>query len=133
MLSRKYTILNNYSINFVWCSRQDLNPQPFGPKGRPEIVASSTFRIIFYHKISYQKSLNPFIYRHFNHLTLSNDIIQYFPLKIQYKTPHLQKSCIFLAKICSNCIKNILFMILWNIGKFSYDNKRFKQKTNWNK
>ena len=80
---------------------EGFEPSKIDPKGRPKNVASSTFHIIFYHKIPYPKTLNPFIYRHFNHLTLSNDIIQYKRDKIQHKTPHLQKSCIFLAKICS--------------------------------
>ena len=81
---------------------EGLEPSIMVPKGRPENAKSSTFRIIFYHKISYQKSLNPFIFQHFRHFFLSNNTIQYFPLKIQYKTPHLQKFCIFLAKICNN-------------------------------
>ena len=84
-----------------------IEPESMVPKGRPKNVASSTFHIIFYHKIPYPKTLNPFIYRHFNHLILSNDIIQYKRDKIQHKTPHLQKFCIFLAKICSSNTKSL--------------------------
>ncbi len=85
-----------------WCTTRDSNPQHLVPKKLKPIAKSSTFRIIFYHKISYQKKLNPFIYRHFIHFISSNNIIQYFSLKIQHKTALLQKSCIFLAKICSS-------------------------------
>ena len=79
-----------------------IEPESMVPKKLKPIAKSSTFRIIFYHKISYKKSFNPFIYQHFRHFILSNKIIQYKHLKIQHKTPHLQKSCIFLAKICNN-------------------------------
>lgn len=81
---------------------EGLEPSIIDPKKLKPFVASSTFRIIFYHKISYQKSLNLFIYRHFNHFILSNNIIQYKHEKIQHKTAHLQKSCIILTKICSS-------------------------------
>ena len=77
---------------------EGLEPSIIDPKGRPKNVASSNFRIIFYHKISYKKSLKPFICQHF---ISSNNIIQYKHEKIQHKTAHLQKFCIFPAKICN--------------------------------
>ena len=83
-----------------------------GPEGATWNVTSSTFRIIFYHKISYQKSLNPFICQHFSHFISSNNIIQYKHEKIQHKTPRLQKSCIFLAKIC-NILSYVNLFFKW--------------------
>ena len=84
--------------NFLWGLS---NPKICVPKKLKPIAKSSTFCIIFYHKIPYLKSLNPFIFQHFRHFILSNNIMQYKHEKIQHKTPHLQKSCIFLAKICN--------------------------------
>ena len=77
---------------------EGLEPSIIDPKKLKPFVASSSFCIIFYHKISYQKSLNPFIYRHFNYLTLSNNTIQYKHDKIQHKTPHLRNFAFFLQK-----------------------------------
>ena len=100
---------------------EGLEPSIIDPKGRPKNVASSIYYIIFYHKIPYPKTLNPFIYRHFNHLTLSNDIIQYKHEKIQHKTLHLQKSCIFVAKICHKLAyfykKEVGFTLALNKGE----------------
>ena len=110
----------NLSASQILARLEGLEPSIIDPKGRPKNVASSTFHIIFYHKIPYPKTLNPFIYRHFNHFILSNNIIQYKRDKIQHKTPHLQKSCIFLAKICSSgfIIQTLLIChkcFLWNL------------------
>ncbi len=77
---------------------EGLEPSIIDPKGRPENAKSSTFRIIFYHKISYQKSLNPFIFQHFRHFFLSNNTIQYFHLKIQHKHPVCKSLAFFLQK-----------------------------------
>ena len=84
---------------YIMALPSGFEPELMVPKGRPENAKSSTFHIIFYHKILYQKSLNSFIFQHFNHFILSNNIIQYKHEKIQHKTPLLQRSCIFIAKI----------------------------------
>lgn len=97
----------NLSASQILARLEGLEPSIIDPKKLKPIVASSSYCIIFYHKISYQKSLNPFIYRHFNYLTLSNNTIQYKHEKIQHKTTHLQKSCIFPAKICSSNTKSL--------------------------
>ena len=81
-----------------WCTTRDSNPQHLVPKKLKPIAKSSTFRIIFYHKISYQKSLNPFIFQHFRHFFLSNNTIQYFHLKIQHKHPVCKSLAFFLQK-----------------------------------
>ena len=105
---------------YIMALPSGFEPELMVPKGRPENAKSSTFRIIFYHKISYKKSLNPLIYRHFIYFILLNNIIQYKRDKIQHKTHHLQKSCIFLAKICSSgfIIQTLLIChkcFLWNL------------------
>ena len=101
LISTSTFLSSFFFLIFLWCSTRDSNPQPLVPKKLKPFIASSTFRIIFYHKISCQKSLNPFIFQHFRHFILSNNNMQYKHEKIQHKTPHLQKSCIFPAKICS--------------------------------
>ena len=106
-LSEKATLFKlvlkmSRSAVFSLVHLEGLEPSIIDPKKLKPFVASSTFRIIFYHKIPYQKTLNPFIYRHFSHFILSNNNMQYKHAKIQHKTAHLQKSCIFLAKICSS-------------------------------
>ena len=71
----KLVLKMSKSAVFSLVHLEGLEPSIIDPKGRPENAKSSTFHIIFYHKISYQKSLNPFIYRHFDYLTLSNNTI----------------------------------------------------------
>ena len=102
LISTSTFLSSFFFLIFVLVLLSGFEPELMVPKGRPKNVASSTFHIIFYHKIPYPKTLNSFIYRHFNHFILSNNIIQYKRDKIQHKTPHLQKFCIFLAKICSS-------------------------------
>ena len=106
---------------------EGLEPSIIDPKKLKPIAKSSTFRIIFYHKISYQKSLNSFIYRHFNHFILSNNTIQYKHEKIQHKTAHLQKSCIFLAKICNINWQINNFMLTIIVNKSLKNNKNYTQ------
>ena len=106
---------------------EGFEPSKIDPKGRPKNVASSTFRIIFYHKISYKNSLDPFIFQHFRHFILSNNTIQYKHEKIQHKTAHLQKICIFPAKICSSN-KYLYFNIQTYVILITYVLTNHKQK-----
>ena len=90
-------------------------------------VTSSTFRIIFYYKIPYWKSLNSFIFQHFSHFISSNNTIQYKHEKIQHKTAHLQKSCIFLSKICNINWQINNFMLTIIVNKSLKNNKNYTQ------
>ena len=101
LISTSTFLSSFFFLIFVLVLPSGFEPELMVPKKLKPIIASSTFRIIFYHKISYKKSVNPFIYQHFSHFILIHNIIQYKHDKIQHKTPHLQKSCIFPAKICS--------------------------------
>lgn len=94
----KLVLKMSKSAVFSLVHLEGLEPSIIDPKWRPENAKSSTFRIIFYHKISYQKSLNPFIFQHFRHFFLSNNTIQYFHLKVQHKHPVCKSLAFFLQK-----------------------------------
>ena len=111
---------HTYTPLFFGAPRGTLTPNTWFRRGDQKLLRVQLFVSYFIIKYHIKNLSNPFIYQHFSHFILSNSIIQYFPLKIQYKTPHLQKSCIFLAKICSSgfIIQTLLIChkcFLWNL------------------